>query len=172
MCSADASRQVAMALRMGHLFNSLCEAYQEALKETIFSKPIHGHDQKLLTTFRKSLEDEEAYSILMTTWKESPFVTEEALAMANMDRIFKNAPLTVYGLAAKISVTALDLAKTNSRIRAIAIAAEAYGLVERSGVKTNSRPLSATALLHQLILTIFEKQFGLIAEFNSAVMKQ
>jgi hypothetical protein len=165
MQSGGSCHQVERALRISGLFVSLSSVYSDTLHRMILPYPLDGYERKDVVRYRKILDDDESYSVLLVPWKESPFVTDESLRRAGLVRQFTDGGLTAWDLATMVASSKEDLAKTNSRIRSINIAAEAFGLIER-GNKTTAKQLVGTELLHQFILAVSETQFRLVAELG------
>ena len=165
MSSDEVAAQVTAALRCSALAVQLSSVYPDMLKQMVFPHPLPGHDRKDLLKYRKQLLDEELYSTLLVVWRELPFVLDEHLTQIGLGRHFSGAAMTAYGLATKIAESPGELAKVSSRIQSIAVAAEAYGLVERESSRAKMRPLSATELLHEFILKMTAAQELLISDF-------
>ena len=144
--------QVEMALLMSKVVTSPSAIYEDLLRKRVIPNPLPGPDKKDLLRHQKVLENDESLSFLLSVWKESPHVTDADLARVDLKRTFVNQRLTVYGLATSLAPPASELGAVVSRLRAIALAAQAYGLIERDGARSKSKPLVATARLHEFVL--------------------
>jgi hypothetical protein len=164
MPSGFSLEQLETALRIQGLVVSLGAVYSDLLHSTIFQRPLPNYDQKDLNTYRKCLDDDEAYRMLLVFWRESPFVTDEVLNRVNLGRQFANGPLTAWGLAQELTSKVTEVGRMNSRVRAIVMAAEAFGLVERNQHRRTSKPIQATLVLHELMIALSENQYRLITE--------
>jgi hypothetical protein len=153
-----------LALRINAAVNALGTQYSELLEAMIFPRPLLGYDRKELTRHKRCLSDDEAYQILLVVWKESRFVTDEVLGRVGFNRNFTTGALTTWSLATKIATSTTELAATNTRIRTIAIAAEAFGLVERENSRATRKPIQGTELLNSFMVSLSENQFRLLAD--------
>jgi hypothetical protein len=152
------------ALRVSATVIALGALYSELLESMIFPHPLASCDRKELIRHRKCLIDDEAQFVLLIFWKESHFVTDEVLKRVGLKREFPNGSLNSWSLATNIVASPTDLAKTNTRIRGIAMAAEAYGLVEREKSRATRKPIQGTQRLHSFMNTLSENQSRLLAE--------
>jgi hypothetical protein len=163
MPSGDSSR-VDVALIVTRTMVACGGVYTGVLRETILKNPpapLHPADSQ---RFTRILEEDDAYDVLLLVWRHSPFVTDDELKRTKILRLFSNGSLTAYGLATKLAESPSTLAATNTRVRNIALAAQAYGLIERETRTTTNKPLVGTILLHKMVLAIAEEQRRLLAE--------
>lgn len=157
--SSRRSSQLETALRMSAALGALNAHYSELLRVMIFPNPRLGYDRKELIRHKKCLCDDEAHQVLQVVWKKSSFVTEEALARVGLRRVFEDCSLNAYNLATKLANSPDHVAKINSRIRGIGIAAEAFGLIERDNNRRTKKPLQGTELLHQFMLRLSDNHY-------------
>jgi hypothetical protein len=143
-----------LALRLHGAQIQMSANYSALLKSMIFPHPIDGFDRKSLAQFRRLLDDPQALTILALIWQASDSVSQYALAAAGLCQTKTSEHLTSHGLAVKIAGAPEHLAKINSRIRNIGIAASAYGLIERNGVNKTRVDLRGTALLHDFMVAL------------------
>ena len=116
--------------------------------------PLPSFDQKTLIQFRRVLDDYEAHLVLGLLWRASEVVSELALTAAGLSRDGESDCLNCHALAVSLSARAADLAKTNSRIRNIGIAANAFRLVERIPIHSARVDLKGTSFLHDFMIEV------------------
>jgi hypothetical protein len=167
MQSGESPSEIEAALRVSAAAFALGTLYSDLLNRMVFKHPRPGYDAKDIIKFKRLLRDDEAYYILLLLWRESPFVTDECLERMSLAREFTDAPLTAWGLATKLATIPDELAKTNSRIRAVGLAAEAFGLIERENLRTTSKPLIGTQFLHQFMMALSTHQYQILAPLLS-----
>jgi hypothetical protein len=144
--------QVEVALLMSKIVTSPSAAYEDLLRKRVFPNPMPGPDKKDLIRHQKILANDESLSFLLSVWKESPYVSDRELDRVGLKRTFPGTPLTVYGIATNLASSASELGKVVTRTRAIALAGEAYGLIERNDARSTSKPLVATKRLDDFVL--------------------
>jgi hypothetical protein len=138
----------------------------------IFSnpRPDQRHNRKQLLKYQKVLYDTDAHSILSVIWRESSFISDEVLALTNLERSFPSEKLNSWNMATKLARSKEELARRNSRIRLIGLAGQAYGLVERKdGVQGNKVILEGTQLLHEFMLKLAEQQAAQLIELVNSL---
>ena len=128
----------------------------QVFRELVFSKDI-SVDRKSRQSFERILLQEEAQWILAIIWRESKYVSDSDLAVAGLSRLFPGGDLTAFGLAVKLAELTEDCAALNTRIRNIAIAAHAFGLVERSNISATKVSITGTALLHSVMTRLAQE---------------
>lgn len=121
-------------LRASAILMDMIANYGEQLEATIFCPSNSCPNAKLFRKHRRTLKSIDAFRVLAVIWKESEFVTEAALVNAGLVRDYQERQLTAYSLAQDFSEAPQQVARLNSRIRTIGIAAAAYQLVDRNGV--------------------------------------
>lgn len=166
MSADEVAGQITAAIQCGSLYVRLSAIYSDLMEEVVLKNVPQGYGPKEIVRYRKQLLDDEAYQVLLIIWRESNFVLDEHL---DQPKLFVGRVMTAHGLATKLAESPEDLSKVSSRIQAIALAAEAYGLVEREITNGTSRPLIATDLLHHFILRLAGQQRGLISEHRQSV---
>jgi hypothetical protein len=107
------------------------------------------------------LEGSEAINVLGAIWKESHYVTKDALNRAGMTRISDaNEELSQLGLAHSFPETnsGRSMIAAYGRIRLVIIAASAYGLIERKEVSRVKTQIAGTTLLHRFMVELGQAQ--------------
>lgn len=155
------------ALRVQAMVMGVRAQYQRLLEATILATPaVDKIDAKTLATYRKCLRDDQAYATLILIWKESEFFSDDLLGRVGLSRQFVDGTLTVWAFAKKAAKGVDDLSSINSQIRAVAIAAEAFGLVARNTGNRTNRPLQGTQRLHDFMLQLSENQHRLYSQLD------
>jgi hypothetical protein len=144
---------VSQALQIHAAHFVLRAGYSRLLRTMVFPHPSAPHDQKTLLQFQRVLDDYDSHLVLGIVWQASEFVSKGASATAGLTQE-KNECLNSHRLAVRLSLRPSDLAKTNTRVRSIAIAASAYGLVERKTKHPTRVDLKGTLLLHKFMMEI------------------
>jgi hypothetical protein len=142
--------------------------YGDLLDEAIFTRPPIGCDaknSKFLKQQCRLLRSTDAYKTLAVIWKESRFVDDEDLARAGLSREYQGRDLTSYSLATDFSRTAKQVAKLNSRIRSVGLAASTYGLIDRQLVHSTKVILSGTEVLHSFMSELGAKNSLVMTRF-------
>lgn len=144
---------------------SLSAIYEEVLEILVFgSVEDPARDTKEVLSYRRTLKDSEAQAILTIIWRESDFVDKQSLEEVGLKKTFDDRDVTVYGLAVMLASSPLNLAKINSRIRSICMAAEYFGLIERERTASTRSPIRGTEKLHILMLAIAGHAETLLSE--------
>jgi hypothetical protein len=109
--------------------------------------------------------DPEAYSVLSLIWCASDYVVGHTI---NGTTVGANipTPLSSYALAVKLSEHPSHVAKLNTRIRGIGIAAAAYDLIQRVEVHKTLVVLRGTILLHEFMISIASADMASFARFS------
>jgi hypothetical protein len=155
-----------VALRTSEAVEAIQAQYEDLLRQEIFPKP-RDHllkDGKSRRQYEKLLITPEARSILTLVWKESGPFSDSTLTSPQFSRHFTQETLNSWNIATKLSHTTQALAKTNTRIRNIACAAEAFYLIDREVRSQNRRPLQATPLLHLFMIKLNQHNLSVISE--------
>jgi hypothetical protein len=139
--------------------------YEELLAATVFSRRVSDCDAKRLRAHRRALGTMDAYKILVFIWKESSLVTEDDLIQAGLCREYQGRSLTAYSLATEMTVNPKEVAKLNSRIRKIVIAAAHYELIDRNAASSTEVILSGTELLHDFMSDLSAKNILAMSRF-------
>jgi hypothetical protein len=144
-----------IAIRVQAIHQQMGLNYTDLLERLVFIHPPRDCDRKTLRTYRNILLSDESDLVLTIFWKESDFVTDDDVISGGAARIFpRGTPITCYALAVKLYPNdSTKIAAANSRVRAIAAAASAYGLIEKSK-DTRKKFVSGTALLHEFMTTL------------------
>lgn len=156
-----ADRRVVEALRVSMAFGAMTEAWEAALDQIVFGRVI-PHDRKEIAAFERTLRDTQSYRFLSGIWKESDLVSCRELDQLGLERNFPGGP-TLHAVAVQAEPASKDLGKVEKRLKAIADAAEAFGLLERKELGPKKKPLAGTALLHTLMLAVHEDHARQIA---------
>jgi hypothetical protein len=151
-CVAPDERTVA-ALAAHAEFAQTMRRFSEALEDQVFCQHI-SEDRKTVRSYQKSLLKTDAYLVLQTIWKESDLITPGELRAAGLARTFEPRSLTCHRLGVRFAACKEDVAASNTRIKTIATAAEAYGLITREIGTGRQRPLIGTPLLHGIMVDI------------------
>ncbi len=150
----------ALALNAANLSFKLIEQYQIHLNELVFSVPrdtieLDNKDYQKASTKLRSEFSRQALTLL---WKESKFVSNEALTKCGFEKIFKEGDINKNSLATAYCRAAgiVDLDKHNAiktDIQRLSWAAEAFGLISQSNSEGQSKPLEGTQLLNKLMIS-------------------
>lgn len=147
--------EVLSALENHRQLITAVSTYNEMLNRHVFPHILPGHDRKQQLSYKKLLEQFDTYEILFLIWKESSFVSEEALIQAAMGKSYTQNEMSVHRIGVDVSDCSQDVSKNVSWIRSIVIAAEAFNLVKRIEISKTKVSISATSVLHN-----FMKEFG------------
>jgi hypothetical protein len=115
-----------------------------------------GHDAKAIRKYRRALRSPDAQNVLAYLWKESPFVSDQALALAGLSRDYFGRDITASALASEFAESPKEVSKMYSSIRNIAISASAFNLVERNEIWSTKVILKGTKLLHTFMCNVSE----------------
>jgi hypothetical protein len=154
------------------LTHDMAANYAQLLDKVLSQPADRGFDLKDRVRFRRVLRDEDAFRILSVIWKESNYVSHEDLEAVDLGRSMEPDNLTTFGLAVKLASSPRELSKLNSRIRQIAIAANAFGLIERHRASTTNVQLRATEALHNFMMRLAEENGRLLERFKRTISKQ
>jgi hypothetical protein len=149
--------RIALFLRAHAVHLDMISNYEELLQATIFIRETAGCDAKLLKKYRRALQSADSYKVLTIIWKESRFVPLDRLVEAGLCRNYEEGDLTAHRLAADLTESPHDVAKLNSRIRNIGLAAAAYQLVDRDLVCSTKVIFKGTHLLHEFMSDLSAK---------------
>jgi hypothetical protein len=160
--------QTALFLRGQGVFLQMIANYEDHLEEAIFRREQpDGDDRKLLLKYRRVLRSIDSLKTFLIIWKESEFVDDQALAQAGLCRTYQGRDLTAYSLATDFAGNSPKLvAKLNSRIRMIALAAAAHQLVDRAGVHSTKVILKGTPVLHEFMSSLSAKNILAMSSFG------
>lgn len=125
-------------------------------QEIVFDADVHvGHRH----TYKKLLLDQSSMRSLQMIWKESPYVTEDELALVGLAKAFEPfAPINAHALAYELSEHKAHLDRNRMAVRNLAKAAAACGLIERRQVcGRNAIELRGTAKLDALMKLYAER---------------
>jgi hypothetical protein len=153
-----------LLLRAHAIHMDMAASFSNQLEHRIFSQSISGFPPKTLNKYRRTLRDTDAYKILALIWKESEFIPQEAL-VGNLQQRYRGRQLTSHGLAVELAESPHDVAKLNSQIRNIGLAAAAYQLVDRKLIHNTRVILKGTILLDQFMSALGAKYISLAESF-------
>lgn len=157
--------RTALFLRMHAVQLNMHSNYSEQLEAQIFCQPCGEMDSKLRNKYRKILNSIDAYKVLVNLWKESEFVTDEALAEAGLCREYQGRDVTAHTLAVDLAQTTQQVSKMNSRVRMIGLSAASYNLVDRKLVYSTKALLKGTNLLHAFMSRLSAKNILALSDF-------
>jgi hypothetical protein len=128
--------------------------YPGLLSELVFGQQaLPVLDVKTERTYKKLLASADALAITGIIWKES--LSDGELATINAKRLFTDGRPTAYRLAVVLAGNApSEVAKINSHIRSICLAAAHYQLIDRNAASNRRVILLPTPLLHNLMTTL------------------
>jgi hypothetical protein len=150
------SPAVAVAVRMQEIYRAMSENYRRLIREHVFSREVATTaDRKQLISFRRTLEGNEASSVLEILWRESSYVDERELSYAGYSKCFEDIFLTCYNLAVFLANGKEDVAATNSRVRIIIAAGAAYGLVHKKRLSRTKTLICGTEFLHKFMVELW-----------------
>jgi hypothetical protein len=155
----------ALLLRAPGIHLDMLAAYHESLEAFVFPHANTECGSKLLIKYRRILRTPDAGKVLAITWKESEFVSDEALTDAGLSRVYNEKDLTAHSLAVALAESPQDVGKLNSQIRNIGIAAAAHQLIGRDELHSTKVLLRGTFLLHDFMVNLSEKYITAIANF-------
>lgn len=157
--------RTALVLKVHAVQLDMLANYEHQLLSTVFVRTPTDCDAKLSKKYRRTLLSSDAFKVLSIIWKESSFVTDEALAEAGLTRAYKANELTAHRLAADLTEDTHEVAKFNSRIRTIGMAAASYELTDRALVHSTRVILKGTDILHQFMTDLSAKNILAMARF-------
>jgi hypothetical protein len=152
-------------LRVQATLMDMNASYGEQLEATVFPRLTGCDDRKLIKQYRRILRGSEAHNVLGIIWKESEFISDAALAQFELCRAYQGRPLTCHSLAVDLAETPQEVAKLNSRVRIIGIAAAAHQLVDRKEVSSTKIVLNGTKVLHEFMIELNSKRILAVARF-------
>jgi hypothetical protein len=155
--SDSAMRPAALVtIRMQDIYRALLTNYTRLLEEAVFTRDAEtfGENRKILKSFRKILESEEANLVLSILWRESPYVSEDELAYDGYSKLFFEKPLTSYHLTVYLANSKNEVAATNSRVRLIIAAGAAFGLVDKRQLTCTKAYIFGTEFLHDFMVRL------------------
>lgn len=152
----------------------LSAIYEEVLEDFVFKTGVESpaSKKKEELKYRRTLKDAEGQAILTIIWKESDFVDKQSLDEVGFNKTFDDRALTVYGLATKLASSPMDLARVNSRIRSICMAAEYFGLIERERKTLTHGLVRGTEKLHILMLVIAGHAESILSKRSSLPVRK
>jgi hypothetical protein len=144
-----------VTLRMQELYRSLSANYTQVLNDVVFSKINTQQDnRKLIQSFKRVLDSNEANLVLSILWRESSYVTDEELSYDGFSRLGLERPLTTYHLAVYLADNKNEVAATNSRVRLIVSAGTEFGLVNKQKLTNTKVLIFGTELLHSFMVRL------------------
>jgi hypothetical protein len=144
-----------VTIRMQEIHRSLSANYTHLLNEVVFNKDtIREKNRKIIRSFKRILENDEANSVLTILWRESSYVTEDELSHDGFAKLFLENPLTTYHLAVHLASGKNEVAATNSRVRLIVAAGAAFGLVTKKQLTRTKVYIFGTELLHDFMVRL------------------
>ena len=150
------SPAVAVAVRMQEIYRAMSENYRRLIRELVFSREVATTaDRKQLISYRRTLQGNEASSVLEILWRESSYVDERELSYAGYPKFFEDKCLTCYNLAVFLAYGKEDVAATNSRVRIIIAAGAAYGLVHKKQLSRTKTLICGTEFLHNFMIELW-----------------
>jgi hypothetical protein len=151
--------ETSQALAIAEMEMRFNENYSTLLRQFIFTAEPPIIDRKTAKSYMKLLYTQDAHHVMAIIWKES--LPDNELHSIGMRRLhFKT--LTAHGLAVMLSNDPIDLAKNNSKIRSITIAAAAYGLITRVREFSRLTTLKSTPLLHSLFIALAARNMTIL----------
>lgn len=128
----------------------------EALRNTLMDKS--NSDFPNTDSFKNVIFSNLAHEVMYIIWRESEFVSENALSVAGLSREFQAScrHLTRNSLKNRICDTRALLSSSDGdaikrSIDRICDALEVYGLVERTELRPNLKPMCGTRRLHNVM---------------------
>ena len=144
-----------VTIRMQEIYRSLSANYTHLLNEIVFSRDIGVREnRKMIKSFRRMLQNDEANLVLSILWRESSYVTEDELSYDGLSKLCLEKPLTTYHLAVYLANNKNEVASTNSRFRLIVAAGAAFGLLAKRRFSRTKVFISGTELLHNFIVRL------------------
>jgi hypothetical protein len=128
--------------------------YLELLEEYVFTQPnVDRTTKKMAAQNERLLKSLSANRVLLILWKESSYIAASDLDELKKGRSF-DGEITVHALAVALAESPADVAALNSRIRSIALAGEAFGLVEKQTISATRVFIRGTALLNEFMVQL------------------
>lgn len=128
----------------------------EALLDTLINKPNSGFANS--DSFKRTLLSTLAHDIMYIVWRESEFISGRALSEAGLGQQFQEPckHLTRNSLKNAICDDLIHLSSSSGdalkrSTDRICDALEVYGLVERTTIRENLKPIKGTRRLHTLM---------------------
>ncbi len=147
----------AAALKSAAAGFALAAAYQDELTQSVFR--LRASDpQKLRLARQNVLADLNTFPVLQFVWKESLFVSADALTAAGIQRLTHGGPLTVQTLTTLLHTGASNISAALRRVDAILRAGKAYGLIETRAIDSKMIEIAGTAVLHAFMLRVYVGQ--------------
>jgi hypothetical protein len=144
-----------LTIRLQEIHRSLSANYTRLLNELVFNQAtIREANRKIIKSFKKILENDEANSVLTILWRESSYVTEDELTEYGFAKLFLENPLTTYHLAVYLARGKNEVAATNSRVRSIVAAGATFGLVTKKQLTRTKVYIFGTELLHDFMVRL------------------
>lgn len=136
--------------------------YSNLLEVMVFPHMAAGVDRKTARHHRHLLDSRDGHAFLDIMWKEGR--TDDELRSLGLNRTFLSGCVTAYGLAVHLAEQPKNVAKTNTRIRALSIAASDCGLIKREAASANQQRLYSTPLLNDFMIKLAKQNFGFLGE--------
>jgi len=156
--AAEESTTIALRAHAAHA--DMSSVWTRLLGTLIYPRAEVAHsDHKRFISYRTILEADDAHGVLQILWKESPYVSAEVLRAANLERTFPRSDITQHGLAVALANTPQEVSAIVTRVRNIAVAGAAYGLVNRTILNQTRVVISGTRLLHEFMLELGQAQY-------------
>jgi hypothetical protein len=144
-----------VTIRMQEVYRSLSGNYTRLLNDIVFPQVIgRPENRKMIKSFKRTLENNEANLVLSILWRESSYVTEEELFYDGLSRLSLERPLTTYNLAVYLADDKSEVASTNSRVRLIVSAGSEFGLVAKKQLTCTKVFIFGTELLHNFMVRL------------------
>ena len=150
-----------VALQGAEIFHWGLYKFPECMESFCNAQACACISKKQRETFTRSIRDPLSILVFLLAWKESPFVTDEEVSEAGLQRSFAGKPLTrnAIGKAMRVQVGAKASEETKYARRAgrWTDAAIAFGLIELDDrfpddFRENCKPIRATRKLAALMV--------------------
>ena len=146
---------VVAGLRAAALGQAMSANHLAVLTELVFDLPdVTGKER---VRFQRLLASEEARAVLNIIWKESDLVSEQELIKAGYTGRAFPMGISCHALGVSLAADKNEVAATVTRVRNVVVAACSYGLAHRKQVHAKQTSITATKLLHDVMLTLGEK---------------
>ncbi|MEL6653385.1 MAG: hypothetical protein AAFQ87_21520 [Bacteroidota bacterium] len=151
---------VAAAISAARVVVNSFGQYKDVIAKEIFNAKSTGlvSDQKTLRSYHTSLRSHDAFEILLIIWKESPFVTVDACAVAGVTKTLDGKALTQSWLSRELCPNGPDDSfnvgpqeAARRHVGRIISAAENLGLLILDREQKRDVPIFCTPKLHDIM---------------------
>jgi hypothetical protein len=167
----DSPRLPLSPLQVIGIVVALGERRETVFQELVFTRnTLEPIDKKSRRNYERLLLSETAQLVLMLIWKEDFSYNSDSITK----HLTQNLPpkiLTAHSLAVSLAKTPQEVAAINTSVRSIVIAAQSFGLIDRSPVFSRKVSLRGTSVLHEVMLRLSDDYNDIMKPVHQSALR-